>query len=170
MKKLLAILALTLLTITAAAESPLPPWVSDLMGNSLPDGTQSKQGTFVAKTVRFIYDVATNGGSVAPHTLPVILPPNAVITRSYFKIVTAFTSGASGGGTVAISCEDANNIKTATDLSSQSANAFVEGESTGAASAFKRAIAAPCSITATVASTAQTAGKLVGWLDYVIEL
>jgi hypothetical protein len=72
-------------------------------------------------------------------------------------------------GTVALSCEDANNIKTATDITGSSANAFVEGASTGAASAFVRGIGAACEITATVATATQDAGKLVGWVEYVVE-
>lgn len=159
----------TMIYLSADAQSPFPPWVSSLDAKVLPDGQSGQLGTYVQKTVRYIYNVPTHLGTVAAHGLGVFLPANAVITRSYFKIITVFTSGASGGGTVALHCEDANNIKTATDISGQSANAFVEGAETGAASAFVRAIAAPCEITATVAGTAQTAGKLVGWLNYVVE-
>jgi hypothetical protein len=99
--------------------------------------------------------------------LSVQLPAKAVIVRSYFKIITQFVD--SGSGTVALSCEDANNIKTATDITGSSANAFVEGESTGAASAFVRGISAACNITASVGGVTQDAGKLVGWVHYVIE-
>ncbi len=150
------------------ADSPFPPWVSQLTAQELPTGSNGQTGQFIKKQARFIYDVAAHGGSVGARTLGVFLPGSAVVTRSYLQVLTPFTSGASGGGTVALSCEDANNIKTATDLSGSSVNAFVEGQSTGATSAFVRDIAAPCNITATVASTAQTAGKLVGWIDFII--
>lgn len=170
MLKVGIVLAGLLITVTAfSVSSPFPRWIEELGGSDIPTGGNGQVGEFLSKNVRFIYDVSKHGGSVAAHSLDASLPANAVITRSYFKIITAFTSGASGGGTVALSCEDANNIKTATDITGSSANAFVEGASTGASSAFVRGIASPCRITATVAGTAQTAGKLVGWLDYVLE-
>lgn len=177
-----------LLSLTAYTQfvSPLPPWLATLYGDisisssgnvTIDDEAvveadledQDGEGLYAQRVARFIYDVAADGGATGARSLGVQLPANAVITRSYFKIITAFTSGASGGGTVALSCEDANNIKTATDLSSSSKNAFLEGQSTGASSAFVRGIAAACNITATVASTNQTAGKLVGWVEYMIE-
>lgn len=168
MKKLIAILSVTLLTTIAIAQVPIPPWVSQLTGKNMPDGAGDQEGSFVKKQVRFQYNVATDGGSVAARGLGVYLPSSAIISRSYIQILTPFTSGASGGGTVALSCEDANNIKTATDLTGASAGDLVEGQSTGATSAFVKNIAGPCEITATVASTAQTAGKLLGWIEYII--
>jgi hypothetical protein len=119
-----------------------------------------------AQVMKFVYDVAIDGGDVAAHGLGKRLPANAIITRSFFYVDTQFVDG--GTGTVALSCEDANNIKTATDITGNSAGALVEGESTGAASAFKSSIAASCEITATVATAEQTAGKLTGWVYYVI--
>lgn len=172
MKKYLVIGVVFLLTaiavLTAKGGSPFPPWVNQLTADYLPLGQGDQEGHFVPHRARFIYDVSTDGGSVAAHSLGVYLPGSAVLLRSYLQILTPFTSGASGGGTVALSCEDANNIKTATDLTGSAASAFIEGQSTGTAATFVRSIAAPCEITATVASTAQTAGKLVGWIDYVI--
>jgi hypothetical protein len=118
------------------------------------------------RIARFTYDVATNLGTIAAHGLGVSLPAKAIIIRSFFQIDTQFVDG--GAGTVALSCEDANNIKTATDITGSSVGAFVEGASTGAASAFVGSIAASCEITATVAGAAQTAGKLTGWVMYVV--
>lgn len=177
-----------LLSLTAYTQfvSPLPPWLATLYGDISisasgnvtiddeavveadledPDG----EGLYVPRIARFVYDVAADGGSAAAHGLGVSLPANTVITRSFFKIVTAFTSGTTGAGTVALHCEDASNIKSAFDISAQAANALVEGASTGATGAMKRGIASACEITATVAGTAMTAGKLVGWLEYVLE-
>lgn len=170
-KNLLILTALCLAfvgTLAYAQKSPVPPWFSSIAGNiKLSDATSNEEGHFSEKVARFVYDVSTDGGSVAAHSLGVILPARAVIVRSYFKIITQFSD--SGTGTVAIHCEDANNIKTATDITGSSANAFVEGQSTGAASAFVRGIAADCNITATVAGATQSTGKLVGWVHYVLE-
>ncbi len=186
----LAILAGFLLVgvLAVATDSPLQPWITKIKGDltinkygsaTLGSGvvtganvadmstTAATEGLYAGKIARFTYDVSANGGSVAPHTLGASLPAGAVIIRSYFKIITQFVD--SGSGTVALSCEDANNIKTATDITGSSADAFVEGASTGAASAFVRGIAAACNITATVAGVAQTSGKLIGWVHYVVE-
>jgi hypothetical protein len=148
-------LASLLTSLTLFAATPFPPEVNDRF-NAL----ETEQ------MVEFEYDVATDGGTIAAHTLGEWLPANAVITRSFFYINTQFTD--SGTGTVALSCEDANNIKTATDITGSAAGSIIEGESTGAVSAFTSGIAARCSITATVAGAAQTAGKLTGWVRYVI--
>lgn len=192
-----AVIGLTI--INASASTPIEPWVTKITGDMTinRDGTAalgsgvivnadisssaaigeskldaqandgSDEGLFADRVARFIYDVAADGGTVGARGLGVTLPGGAVIIRSYFKIITQFVD--SGSGTVALSCEDANNIKTATDITGSSANAFIEGQSTGAASAFVRDIAADCEITATVAASDQTAGKLVGWVHYVIE-
>lgn len=114
----------------------------------------------------FTYDVAKDGGSVGAHVLHMQLPNNAVIIRSFLQVNTAFAS-ASQAGTVALSCQTANNIKTATDISGSAAGAMVEGESTGAASAFKR-LTANCTVTATIANYALTSGKLKAWVQYVM--
>lgn len=132
-------------------------------------GSEIQLGSLLNKTtagVDFVYDTAVDGGSVGAHTLSVKLPAGAIITRSFIEIKTQFAS-ASGNSKVALSCEDANNIKTSTDIDASAAGAFIEGESTGAASAFKK-VDAECSITATIASEAATAGKLQGFLSYFI--
>lgn len=167
-KQILPFLALLFATTAFSAAAPTPPWFEAIAPNVfLSDANSAQEGAFVTKTARFIYDVAVDGGSATAHGLGVYLPAKAVITRSWFKVITQFSD--SGSGTVALSCEDANNIKTATDITGSAANAIVEGASTGAASAFVRGIAANCEITATVATVTQDAGKLVGFVTYVME-
>ena len=118
-------------------------------------------------TKKFTYDtVAGASGAIGTYSTGVTLPAKAVIIRSYLRIITQFTDA--GSGTVALHCEDANNIKTATDITGSTAGAFVEGASTGAASAFVSSIGAACTITATVAGADQTAGKFEGWVTYVL--
>lgn len=134
---------------------------------ALPSATDyDAEGIAAQRVARFEYDTATDGGSIGAHGLGVTLPAKSIITRSFFYIQSQFADSASG--TVALSCEDANNIKTATDITGSSAGAIIEGESTGAASAFKASIAADCEITATVADSAQSSGKLTGWVTYVV--
>lgn len=134
---------------------------------ALPSNTSyTAEGISNLRVARFNYSVATDGGTIASRGLGVTLPAKAVIVRSYLRIDTQFVDG--GSGTVALSCEDANNIKTATDITGSSAGAFIEGQSTGASSAFISSIGAACEITATVAGAAQTDGKLTGWVEYVV--
>lgn len=117
---------------------------------------------YVAKVV---YDVSTTsalGSSTVnsgAHGLGVYLPGKAVILRDWMQIVTPFTDD--GSGTVAFSCEDANNILTAEDLTNDSAG-YKAGNGAVAG------IANRCEITATVATASQTAGKLVLYLEYFI--
>lgn len=188
MKKIYLALLITLIaTVALAANSPYPPWIDKVTGDITFDAngvtaigagevteaqlaplSGSVDGLGVKRVATFIYDSALDGVSAAGHGLGVSLPAKAVITRSFFKVITAFTYSGSANGTLALHCEDANNIYTATANSGQTANTFVEGASTGAASAFVRGIGAACEITATP-DTIVTAGKLIGWLEYVIE-
>lgn len=124
------------------------------------------EGISNLRIARVTYDVATDLGTVGAHALGVTLPAKAIIVRSWFFVDTQFVDG--GVGTVALHCEDANNIKTATDITGSAAGAFVEGQSTGAASAFVGSIAAACEVTATVAGADQTAGKLTAFIEYVV--
>jgi hypothetical protein len=124
-------------------------------------------GLHTKRIARATLNCAASGCSVGAHTLGVTLPAKSLITRSYINVVTQLTD--TGTCTVAIHCEDANNIKTATDITGTAANGWIEGESTGAASAFKGSIAAACLITATVAdggSCAPLTGKAIVFVEY----
>lgn len=132
---------------------------------------QSADGNHLKRIARATLDCASSGCSVGAHTLGVSLPAKALITRSYINVVTQFSD--TGTCTVAIHCEDANNIKTATDITATASGGFIEGASTGAASAFVGSISATCVITATVAdggSCVPVAGKANIFVEYnVIE-
>lgn len=173
---MILILLLTLTTIVANAISgPYPTWLEQITGSIafypsgesyLPSPNQEK--VYPAHVARWVYDVATDGGSIGSHTLETQLPANAVIIKSWYKHVTQFDGG---GGTVAIKCEDANNIVSAIDLdNSSTAGAIYNGAVAPGTTAgnFTDTIDASCYITATVASTAQSAGKLIGWVEYVV--
>lgn len=122
-------------------------------------------------TLKAVYDSSKKdyGSSTVDsgvHALGSYLPKNAVITRSWIYVVDQLVDN--GTGTLAIFCEDANNIKTATDMTGSAAGAKVEGQSTGAASAFVAGIAADCEVKAKVAGANITAGKLDVFVTYVI--
>ena len=121
------------------------------------------------RMARATYDCATDC-SIGAHTLGVTLPAKAIITRSFIQVNTQFED--TGTCTIAISCEDANNIKTATDFGGVAAS-IVEGESTGAASAFKASINAACLITATTVDSSScvvSTGKMTIFVEYVVGL
>lgn len=167
MKYILSLLALVLVSVqTYAVPAPtFPQTERRLKELGLTIEQQGKEGKIVERVARVIYDVATDLGTAGAHTLGVKLPANTLITRSYLYIVTQFVDA--GAGTVALHCEDANNIKTATDITGTAAGGLIEGASTGSAATMVGAITAECEVTATVATADQTAGKLVAYIHYV---
>lgn len=128
--------------------------------------SQTADSTFAKRVARVTYDVAVDGGGIGAADLGVDLPANALIQRSWFYVVTQFTDG--GSGTVALHCEDANNIFTAADITGNADGSFVSGNQTGEASTMTGAIASACDVTATVATATQTAGKLIVFIEYVV--
>ena len=126
----------------------------------------TSDGLMAVRTARATYDIAVDGGDAAAHGLGVTLPANALILHSWFYVVTQFVDA--GAGTVAIHCEDADNIYAAADITGNSAGAVVEGVQDGTAANFTGSIAAACELTATVATAAQSAGKLILFVDYVV--
>lgn len=126
-------------------------------------------GLHAKRVARAKFDYADGDLDVGSAGLGVSLPAKAIITRSYIYVETQLAD--TGTCTLAISCEDANNIKTATDITGTGNGGFVEGESDGAASNFKAAIASTCEITATVAdggSCVPSAGKGTVFVEYVV--
>lgn len=119
------------------------------------------------RMARVEYDVTGgDSGGVGAHGLGVSLPQSAVITRSWVYTNTQFVD--SGSGTLALSCEDANNILTAQDVTGSASNTISEGGSTGTAATFVKNIGAACEITATVGGVAATAGKLTAFIEYIV--
>jgi len=128
------------------------------------------------RAARFTFDPSANTGerTIAAHGLGVTLPDNAVVLGGYIEILTTFQSAGADAGTIALSVEGANDLVTATAISSGTFWDAVKGKvvvpdalnAAGVATSIKTSAARE--ITATVGSQALTAGKLVGWLFYVI--
>ena len=123
-------------------------------------------GLLSLRVARVTYDVAADGGGIGAHALGVSLPANALLKQAYFYVKTQFVSASNG--TIALSCEDANNIYSATNITGQAAGAITAGVPIGTVATMSSAIAAPCEITATVASASYTAGKLNLFLEYLV--
>ena len=119
------------------------------------------------RSIRYIYDFAISGGSdVGTISLDASLPANAVVTRSYAYIVTKETSSPSNA-TTGVACGSAS-LQTAADETGVSAGAFIEGDSTSSATNFKKVGASPCTVILTIGTGNLTAGKFIGFANYVI--
>lgn len=143
--------------------------IGSSLGRANPE-SHGSDGYMQKRIIRATYDVAVDGGTIAAHGLGVTIPANAIIVRSWFYTVTQFVDA--GSGTVAIHCETANNIFSAADITGNADGVLVDGvqqafatfDGTGAAGI----LGAACEPTATVATAAQTAGKLVLFIEYMV--
>lgn len=137
-----------------------------LEGNSL---VNSQDGSHVKQLVVATYDFSKYGGSstVNSGVIPIPnakLPANALIVRSYLWIEKKLVGA---GNTIAFSCQNANNIFTATNITPNAANSPVDGVETGASAVFAN-ITAPCTVKATLAGNNLTAGKVTAYIEYVV--
>lgn len=134
----------------------------------------SADGLGFIRAARFTFDPSANAGerTIAPHVVGAAIPDNAIILGGGMEILTTFVS-ATDAGTIAASVEGANDLVTATAISSGTFWDAVKYkgvvptalELAGVATAIK--LTAARQVTFTVAVEALTAGKLVGWLFYV---
>ena len=127
-------------------------------------------------TARFTFDTATvdslkaSNKTVAAHGTGVRLPANAVVIGGFVEVNVPFTS-ADSTATIAISVVSANDIITAAAVSgapysTKGLKAITPKNNTPEATGIK--VTAEKEIVCTVAVQALTAGKLTGFLDYVI--
>jgi hypothetical protein len=121
---------------------------------------------------RFTFDPSATAGmrTSGAHGLGVTLPQYAVVIGGFFEVNTVFTSAA-GTATVAIMVQGANDIQTATAVSgapysTTGLNAITPKSNTPETTGIK--LTAAREITATVAVQDLTAGKLTGFLHYVV--
>lgn len=136
----------------------------------------SAPGLSFLRAARFEFDPTANSGerTIAAHGLGVTLPDNALVLYGIIEILTTFASAGADAGTIALSIEGANDLVTATAISSGTFWDAVKAKAVvpdalnlaGIATAIK--LTAAREITATVGGQALTAGKLVGWLFYVL--
>ena len=125
-------------------------------------------------SLKCVYSYAANGGATGSIGLltaagvPAILPPGAIVTRSYLSVVTAPAS--TGSATIAVSAVASADILAATAISAVTGN--VEGKQTGAISLVAGPVTAatPGSQVAIVVATAPlSAGQFDVFLEYVIQ-
>lgn len=146
--------------------------ISDNFAAIAPVGTDDGLGNL--RVARFTFDTAGTDSAAAAnsaigaHGTGVTLPINAIVVGGFFEVNTAFTTSASG--TLAIHVQGANDIQTATivssaPFSSTGRKAITPKANTPESTSIK--LSAAREITCTVATGALTAGKLTGYLYFV---
>ncbi len=132
-------------------------------------------GLGVLRAARFTFDPTAVAGqrTIGAHLLGAEIPDNALVLYGIVEILETFTDGVIDAATIALSVEGANDLITATAISSGTfwdaikAKAVVPDALRIAGIATSIKLSAARQVTATVGGVALTAGKLVGWLFYV---
>ena len=123
---------------------------------------------------RFTFDAGIVGNqSIAAHGTGVTLPANAVVIGGFFDVNTVFHSAGADAGTIAISVEGADDIQAAAAVSGApystiGRKAIVPKSNTPESTSVKTTVARE--ITCTVAGQVLSAGKLTGFLHYVVSV
>jgi hypothetical protein len=142
--------------------------------NRVAPAAAGADGLGFLRVARFTFDagVAANQG-IGAHGTGVTLPAHATVVGGFFDVNTLFTSAGGNAGTIAISVEGANDIQAAAacsgaPYSSIGRKAIVPKANTPESTAVKTTAARE--ITCTVAGQILSAGKLTGFLFYVVSV
>jgi hypothetical protein len=140
-------------------------------------GIQAAAGNTFKQFAIATFDPSANAGerTIASHGLGVYLPDNAIITRSWYEVLTTFTSAGADAGTIAlgIPTDDVAGIVAALAISNGGNiwdAGLHEGIQDGAAANMGVKLTAERQLTADVAEQALTAGKLRLYVEYVISV
>lgn len=169
MKKLLIVLAAWIAVAPFQARAailgaPFIPEIDQRFNALEGDGFSNSHNILNAQPQAVVvYDFAAAGGST--FTSPVVLPPNAFITRSYFQIGS---SAVGSGASIAWTCGVAGNILATTAINTLPTSGFLEGVSTGASTLFKDVGTSACNIKMTVTGAPLTAGKISAYLEFAV--
>lgn len=122
-----------------------------------------------AKHVARISFSAVGGKAIGTYGTGIYLPKKSIIDNSTFYFERGLYDA--GSGTVAVQCEDAGNILTAADYTSQGTyptdTAIKGNATTGPTPTRIKSIAAVCEVKVVVGGAAMTDGILKGWFEYV---
>ncbi len=114
----------------------------------------------------FDYDFADDGGAIGTIATGVKLPAKATIEKCWFRVQTQLVDA--GAGTIAVQCEDANNILSAADQTGVADGTFLASAVTGTAANMVDDIAAACDLSYVIAGADLTAGKIRGYCRYSV--
>lgn len=130
----------------------------------------SGKGLYVPRVARITWDPTGVSGdrTVAAHASGVTIPANAVIRQVWFYTKTSLVS-TGNNGTIAVSCNAANDIFSAADIDATTgvAGQIGTGVPIGTAATMLKVTTA-CDITFTVAVNAFTGGKMDWFIEYVV--
>lgn len=130
----------------------------------------SGKGLYVPRVARITWDPTGVSGdrTVANHASGVTIPANAVIRQVWFYTKTSLVS-ASNNGTIAVQCNNANDIFSAADIDASTgvAGQIGSGVPIGTAATMLKVTTA-CDITFVVGTNAFTGGKMDWFIEYVI--
>ena len=123
--------------------------------------------------LKCVYNYATLGGAtgtiglVTDTGVPAVLPPGAIVTRSFLSVITAPAS--TGSATVAAFVVNATDVLAGTAIASLTGN--VEGKQTGAISLATAAVTASTGSQASIVigTAPLSAGNFDLFLEYVIQ-
>lgn len=124
------------------------------------------EGLNLQRLAIFDYDFAVDGGAISTIATGVTLPLKSIIEQCWFRVETQLVDA--GSGTLAVQCEDANNIFSAADFTGNAAGAIVAGAPLGTIATMVDDIAAACDISFVIGGAALTAGKLRGYCRYTV--
>lgn len=124
------------------------------------------------KIARATYDFDDDGGAVSTITLGTTLPNNALVTRSFYEVLTTLeSSGDDATIALNITSDDVAGILAAiaiTDGTDPWDAGNHEGIQTGTAANFATKTTAARLLSMTIAVEAVTAGKFILWCEYVV--
>lgn len=142
--------------------------VSDVVASSIVEADVSAQdeGLNIGRLAIFDYDFAVDGGAISTIATGVTLPIKSVIEKCWFRVETQLVDA--GAGTLAVQCEDANNILSAADQTGVASGAFLASAVTGTAANMVDDIAAACDISFVIGGAALSAGKIRGYCRYSV--
>lgn len=157
----------TLFAMNALAATPYPPEINarfNKLEAKADTDSPVTNGLQKMKVARVAFDGATMGASGTNTSLGVTLPANALLWDGV--IYTSSTMG--GSGSIALTCEDAGNIKAVTTASTFSTTGTKTALAmTGTAASAVSSIAAACPITANV-TLGPVTGKFDAWIEYFV--
>lgn len=135
--------------------------------NAVDAGNYSTNGILLKRVARATLDCGTAScTSGATVDLSVDLPANTLIVENWSYVETQFVGSSS---TVALECEDSENLYSATDITGFSSGSIVSGAVTGlGAGTMLAAIAASCDVSAVIGGADVTDGVLNHFIEYVV--
>jgi hypothetical protein len=167
-------------TVTISGQSKTAPvipagehWLLMCDGTDVwPQDDATADGLLVKRTVRATYDFAAEGGAVSTIGLGVTLPDNAIITRSWYEVITTLTSSGDNA-TIAIGLptDDVGGIVAAIAIDAPGDPWDIglhETIQTGMVSNFTTKTTAAREISIDIAVEAVTAGKFIVFCEYVV--